>query len=145
MSITPQDILTLAKSVDLGAPCEAEVRSAISRAYYSAYHCAQSVFPPDKEFARRARTGVHESYIDQLMQAVPETTERLLAVKLKTMKERRVIADYRIGDDVRPFTAARQNQEADEVFSLLSIASTAENPVPSQQNKPRPPTLTRLK
>lgn len=159
MSVVPEDFLGLAKQVDLSVNKEIEVRNAISRAYYAAYHQTRKTFPADKEFAKNSGFGVHEAYIEQLMQFDPGTPERITAVKLKTMKGRRSIADYRLDDDVRAFTAAQQNSAAEEVFSILAVIKNNESEVaeevevysmPERRHDPdsvgaQRPTLMRLK
>lgn len=125
MSIKPADLLISAKSADnLGG--EIVIRNVMSRSYYAAYHRAHEIYPPNKEFMSRVGGGVHTSYIDQLMQSAPGTTTRAVAVRLKTMKENRTVADYKLERDIKAAEGAMQIRRAEEVFELLSAESKSE-------------------
>lgn len=121
MSISPVDFLDSAKQSLLSAEQYGEVaiRNAISRAYYAAFHQARSVFPVDREFGKNAGVGMHEAYIDQLMQADTGSDARWAAVKLKSLKGRRANADYRLDNDLPAYHATMQVTAAEELFKKL--------------------------
>lgn len=138
MSISPVDFLASAKQSLLSAEQHGEVaiRNAISRAYYAAFHQARTVFPVDREFGRNAGVGMHEAYIDQLMQADTGSDARWTAVKLKSLKGRRANADYRLDDDLPSYHATMQVTAAEELFKKLEMALPAEIEAPEESTVP---------
>lgn len=134
MSTAPLDFLESAKKF-LGETDEISTRNAISRAYYAAYHSSQEVFEVDPEFRRRSSSGVHTTYIDQLMQSEPGSPQRLTATKLSTLKGKRAAADYDLRTDIRPYVAPMQISSAEELLALhaeinMSTDSVSEGATP---------------
>lgn len=106
MAIAPSDLLKLAGSL-LAAGDEASLRSAISRAYYAAYHATLPIV--NALPAVSASGGIHAEHVGRLRQCPPR--ERC-AVKIKTLgrllnQERlsRRLADYFLDRAVTSTTA----------------------------------------
>jgi uncharacterized protein (UPF0332 family) len=99
------DFLTLANQLAT-QPDEASQRSAVSRAYYAAYHHCKDWHGNLKApgSAGGLGGGVHQVLINQLNQPAPELTaaEKLrsksLSYKLKAMRTLRNKADYKLQD-----------------------------------------------
>lgn len=117
MSVSPADFLDSARALATG-PGEISKRNAISRAYYAAYHLACKVFPPVRDDDERS--GMHRGYLDQLQNHPPGSAQRVAGVKLATLYQRRIIADYRLADSLSADAVARQMDGVSQVFNLLS-------------------------
>lgn len=127
MSITASDFLNSAKElmVDQSEPA---TRNSVSRAYYAAFHQTNGVYSPNPEFAKESKVGMHQTYIDQLMRADTGSRERTVAVKLSSMKGKRVKADYQLTETMMSYIAALQMRTAEEIFQLLSFEQEARTP-----------------
>lgn len=107
--VTPEDLLAAAEKFLLAQPLdEAHVRAAISRAYYAAYHAAYAFhgeLPLPGRLSDRPG-GEHENLIQRLERPDPrlhdEVTRisKLLAVRLRAMRDVRLRADYKLQTDV---------------------------------------------
>ncbi|PND34038.1 hypothetical protein C1I89_07255 [Achromobacter pulmonis] len=108
MSVSPTDLLMLGKRSLATHSCEADIRSSMSRLYYSAYHHGRL-------FAERlssqgddtqARGGVHARLYTALMHpSVSRTSVQYMKSKslgyiLKAMHAQRIKADYFIDTEV---------------------------------------------
>lgn len=109
MSITPNDFLLLAESLvgkDDGTTTEAALRSAASRAYYSAFHAAGSALPADLRPSGeqiRAQSS-HQAVIDAFVKwakAIRPGRMDAIAISrnLPKLKAARKRADYELSDD----------------------------------------------
>lgn len=124
MSISERDLIELARASHEHAEEEVDYRSAISRAYYAAYHrCADfhSRLPYGGKEPRGGNAGVHERLIHRLTN--PTITDEgmftrsvELGHKLKTLKMRRYIADYRLDKTVRKSDSELTVIEASELL-----------------------------
>lgn len=113
MSITPSDLIALAQTLAQN-PDEVASRSAISRAYYGAYHhCTawHNTFPAPGSAGGKPG-GMHQQLINALAQPAPETSKnqpataqkaKMLSQMLKQVKVKRTQADYDLQDH---FTSA---------------------------------------
>lgn len=117
MSVTPSNFLDSARALAADGNDEMAKRNAISRAYYAAYHRSCAAVPPQKI---AGKTGMHRSYIDQLMATAPGTIERNAAVKLSTLYSRRIKADYRLHEELPAGAVAMQISTATELFQLFN-------------------------
>lgn len=118
MSVTPSDFLDSAQKLAAAGNDEMSQRNAISRAYYAAYHRSCASLPPEKT---GGNTGMHRSYINQLMAADPGTIERNAGVKLNSIYSRRIRADYRLHENLSVGAVAMQISAATELFQLFDI------------------------
>ncbi|NYT61267.1 hypothetical protein H0A66_02850 [Alcaligenaceae bacterium] len=109
MSISERDLIDLAKASYEYAQDEVDHRSAISRAYYAAYHRCLDFHSrlPYGGKEPRGGGGVHDKLIHRLKN--PTITNEALSAqscelghKLQTLKMRRNVADYRLERTVRP-------------------------------------------
>lgn len=125
MSVTPSDFLNSAVALsNSGDKDEMTQRNILSRAYYAAYHRAHELIPFENT-ARDKDVGMHRSYFDQLLRKKKGSVERIIGEKLKSMYSRRILADYRLGEDVRNDYVPVQLYASNALFKLL------ENPTPS--------------
>ena len=96
MSVSTEDFLAQASRL-LGGEGEMDRRSAISRGYYAAYHCALSAAKrlslPEAE---RRDVGAHEKLIGRF--ECQGKGLKKLARRLRDNKRARSVADYDIGD-----------------------------------------------
>lgn len=105
MSIQKEAILSLATELGSGAT-EAHWRSAISRAYYAAYHGCNSwhsALPiPGSNAGQNG--GIHQQLINRLRNpdsSVPQaerTLSKILAMKLEVLRNQRGLADYSLDE-----------------------------------------------
>lgn len=102
MSVSPNDLLKLAKELLSRAQTEIELRNVISRAYYAAYHTARNFhdvlpkpgkLPPNK-------TGIHEELAHRLCWPTLAESDpryersRQIGRQLRWLHSERVQADY---------------------------------------------------
>lgn len=128
MSVSPSDFLQCAETLAVsGDKNEMMQRNILSRAYYAAYHRACE-FVPFKNSDKSRDSGMHRSYFEQLLQNKNGTIERKIGEKLKSMYSRRILADYRLKEDIRPDQIAVQLHSARALFKLL------ENPTQFEVN-----------
>lgn len=112
MSCKPADFFELVGALGGGEPKETKEirdRTAISRAYYGAFHTALSYATQNKAPpSRLAKGGAHEHLFDRLEQVadkLPSNEARFLRAgieNLRKLKDWRTEADYRIDDDCNP-------------------------------------------
>ncbi len=116
MSVNPSDFIESARTLS-AVRDEMSQRNSLSRAYYAAYHRTREVFEP--EIGRNDGMGMHRSYLDQLQCHNTDSTERIVGYKLAQLYQRRIVADYRLGDSLRQDAVARQLDTAAQIFNLL--------------------------
>ena len=98
----PKDFLELAKSIyqDRSNLVEARQRTAISRAYYSAFHILKPISVKiDPSIALVTSGEIHEKVITALKKS-KEGKHRVLGDKLFTLRGNRNTADYHLGEIV---------------------------------------------
>jgi uncharacterized protein (UPF0332 family) len=124
MPITPNDLLEAARRQALD-PSETWRRSAISRAYYAAYHrCRdwESTLPTLGSNAGPAG-GRHQELINRLRNPAPECgTEvghrsRASSYQLFAQRQRRVDADYDLHAEVTEATVRLQLEEVQQILT----------------------------
>lgn len=89
------DFLELAKCLVGVDPPNANVRAAISRAYYWTYHCVIEVLEQHKQFPQIEGPEAHKAVIEYLRARDP-----LAGSKLARLRHHRNLADYRCDVDV---------------------------------------------
>lgn len=124
MTITPNDLLALAQSINLQT--EVDIRNAAGRAYYAAYHMARNFHGElAKPGQAAARGGDHEDLIhrlqnpDRSLTANKATKSRAIGTLLRQIKPCRHKADYDIGQDMAAYEAALAIQTAVEIQSTV--------------------------
>lgn len=124
MSISERDLYELARASHEHAQEEVDYRSAISRAYYAAYHrCVDfhSRLPYGGKEPRGGNGGAHERLIHRLTNPTIADGDIFarsveLGHKLRTLKMRRHIADYQLSKTVRPKDAELTILEVGELL-----------------------------
>ncbi|MFS2113319.1 hypothetical protein [Herbaspirillum frisingense] len=105
MSVTFTDFYTFAKALSASS-AEIELRNSTSRAYYAAFHLAQTVMdrcPSNEHLAM----GAHERVTERL-HLQGSLSAKSLAYVLVNMKRQRKIADYEIADPFQGSIALAQ-------------------------------------
>lgn len=128
MSVTPSDLLDVARALNAGEPQdEGFQRSAVSRAYYGALHAARLTFPPVQ---RMGGEGSHVAIIEsarvhgQAATPRPGRAEaRQVTQQLAALKIARVEADYEIALDFDLGKAAEAIARAETVIRLCGVVS----------------------
>ena len=126
MSVAPADILAIASSLAQGVT-EGEWRSAISRAYYAAFHGATGWHDalPEPGNPDKAR-GEHEALIQRLVHpgkscsSTQIRTSRWLAGQLSTLRAMRVEADYQLDRSVTQERARQACASSGEVLAKIA-------------------------
>jgi len=134
MPVSSDDFIDLARRLHESADTEIDLRAAISRAYYGAYHRASFIENHLGPTAERPR-GVHDQFIQKLVEATHPTAGddgkrllRRLGYKLIAQKNLRAQADYHLAETVNEddtsmainrFSAIEQDiEEVEQHFGL---------------------------
>lgn len=122
MSCCAQDILELAKSLDLNGG-EVSCRNVASRAYYALFHCATNALPITQHDQRCA--SAHEKLIGEYHRASRglgsgRTEARLIAEALGRLKAARVLADYRLSTNFSEVNAKKAIVDAEVAFAEVA-------------------------
>ncbi len=148
MSITPAELLDLAKVI-AADPGEANQRSAVSRAYYAAYHGCKAWYeqlPGIASIGGGPDGGVHQKLINQLQNPAPELAcaatrkaSRLLGTRLQVYKTQRVRADYFLSES-NPYADWSANAIAgvEQMLAQMQPTQDALPPMAPAQEAPLP-------
>lgn len=127
MSVTPTDLLSQVKTLHAAATSEVELRTAVSRAYYAAYHQANAFH---HSLARPGRlpadkTGVHATLAHQLLHpSIPASFQhqksRDIGRHLTWLHDKRVKADYKLA---RTLVAAECDEVLRRVERIFALSS----------------------
>lgn len=124
MPVTPEQLLQQAKSIALTG--EPEIRNAIGRGYYAAYHAAKAFHEslPTSGFAA-SNVGAHEELIQCLVNPSLSTTDplcnksRRIGYILKAIKPHRVKSDYYLDQTVESTLAAEVINDAERLMKIV--------------------------
>lgn len=124
MPITPEQLLAQAKSISLTG--EPEIRNAVGRGYYAAYHVAKAFHDglPSSGIAP-PNVGAHEGLIQRLTNpTIPRsdplsTKSRQVGYILKMIKPHRVKSDYHLSDIVESNLAQQTIAEAEKLMKIV--------------------------
>lgn len=127
--ITPDDIFGVGDAL-LTAKNESHNRSAVSRFYYAAYHAAALWLEarPGMPSADGLPGGVHQQLLNKLNNGAPEWTADQkrqgikIAATLLTLKTRRGVADYQLGNNLKPGEEQIQKYDAKRLIGLCAPA-----------------------
>jgi len=115
--ITPGDLLTIAEEINSQSTDEKYDRTAVSRAYYSAYHyCLQL---ETKLPAPSRGSGAHERLSQQLIDA-RELDLRKAGIFLRQLHGDRVDADYKIFEDFDGNNVELAINQVKKIYSLVT-------------------------
>lgn len=123
MAINCQDLVDVARRLkDAGG--EPNDRSAVSRFFYGAFHSCgrwlQSL--PGMASAGGVEGGVHQALINSMRQVDRQCSDdqrrrgRRLAILVGSLRERRVVADYKLDEQLLPGEVAAQDSATVTVF-----------------------------
>lgn len=110
-----ESYLDLAKSLADRTTKEANLRSAVSRAYYAAYHVALSKTPYTK-----SETGDTHRLVAAWYSNKRDIKNRFIAAALDKMRNYRNDADYRANKQITRQTVRETIGVAEKVIALLS-------------------------
>lgn len=117
----PREFCVFAVRCTIGTPDEAACRSAISRAYYSAYLVAYA-YVREKNIRLVSqsgkRWGPHERTI-QAIGAIRHPGSRYIAVELAKLKRRRIDADYHMNYERAQEHVPRAIRDAERIIAWI--------------------------
>lgn len=124
MTCTPQDFLRLAKKLSSSAD-EIERRTAVSRAYYFAFHQADQGkdILPESQYDDRGY-GSHEAVIRRYLSCRDRKDAVKVGYVLRDMKNRRESADYELDGQCHADEPIVQIAQAERIQSLLELLAT---------------------
>ncbi|HBG88889.1 MAG TPA: hypothetical protein DDX20_01545 [Stenotrophomonas sp.] len=127
MSITEDDLLGYAKSLAEQGADECQLRASMSRSYYAAFHALLplvELLPPSAK--ARGREVTHVEVTERLVEwKVDDVCVELSSFRdikaraqraMDTARSKRVIADYRLGNDVNHSDAMGQIHRVEQVI-----------------------------
>lgn len=135
MAVSPEDFLTLGRSVEGRADCsEIELRSAYRCAYYAVHHAAKQALPRLGLVLVKARHGgAHADVEVSLINAGTHEAKELVA-QMKRLKRFRVDCDYYLEKTIdRGLLSARLADAADTFASLMRLGILAGETFPSKE------------
>ncbi|MFA6062890.1 MAG: hypothetical protein WC736_09845 [Gallionella sp.] len=98
MPVNHDDFLNSASEIALNCTGEMAQRNALSRAYYATYHKLVKIIIPDG----KVRTGIngkalgtHKNYLEQLCETPKGCVTRKIGVKMSSLYQSRINADYK--------------------------------------------------
>ena len=121
--MNPQDFLQTAQNLS-GSQYEADMRSAISRAYYAALHTAFSALPEQRRPNLKARDkSSHSKVIDAYdgwSKAIEpkRTDKRLIKEMLVAIKGQRTRADYELDTVIKKDDVSDSLEQAKAVIAM---------------------------
>lgn len=141
MATRPSQILDLARSLQAqSAASEAHARSAVSRAYYAAYHAAREFhiglaepgyMPPPRPGHKDEAAGIHVELVLRLQNPaskVRKASSKIAATSvaigsvLDALRLNRVLADYRLDEAVSEELAREALSSAESILSRCAPA-----------------------
>jgi len=113
MAIKKEDFLSFAKA--LPEDCEINLRNAMSRAYYAAYHGCLEIYEAD----RSANGGVHNKLIIALKNS-PDRKDRQLGIILDQLRLLRRTADYYLSESITLSDKQTAIKQAEKLLAILA-------------------------
>jgi len=106
--IEPSEFLTVARKLSAPGTGEAEHRTAISRAYYAAYHEAAQKYAIRKNLPLSdSLFENHQKFIHELRSQKTSSVARTIGNQLQSLKKDRVLADYKLKASVTASSALK--------------------------------------
>jgi uncharacterized protein (UPF0332 family) len=97
---------------------ETHNRTAISRAYYCAYHACANRYKPT------SAGGMHAAMIETLTKS-PSAQERKAGYILKELRDLRVIADYKLSSSITPQDTEHSIRQTEKLINTLNPPLTS--------------------
>jgi uncharacterized protein (UPF0332 family) len=124
MPITPEQLLAQAKSIDLAG--EPEIRNAIGRGYYAAYHVAKAFHDglPSSGVAA-INVGAHEELIQRLVNPSIDAADpmavksRKIGYIMRLIKPHRVKSDYYLDQTVDSSLAVEVIKDVERLMKII--------------------------
>ena len=126
MSITPKDLLSLAKRIVSAGESEVDFRNAMGRAYYAAYHEAKRFHDslPSPGNAPPSKVGVHAELAFRLQRPTIQQsdprfrTSQNVGWHMTWLHDKRINADYRLQQSIGQHDSAQTDARSERVFEL---------------------------
>ena len=112
MAIEKEDFLAFAKS--LPEDSEINLRNAISRAYYAAYHSCSEIYSSDQS----AAGGVHQRLIAGL-KGSSNRNDRQVGYVLDQLKSLRTTADYHLSESITVSDTQTSIKQTEKLLAML--------------------------
>ena len=125
MPVQPEDILTVARHLSQG-DLEANHRSAISRAYYAAYHKCRDLASKVEPMTDFRRSSGHQD-VPAVLKKIG-LKGRAVAYVLLLLREKRKKADYDIDEELETGAAKTAVQECVRVMAGVDVAGNVSRP-----------------
>lgn len=129
MSITPHDLMVFVQGLEsAGFSAEVQCRTAISRAYYAAYHDSKDwhgALPAPGRLTGTNYVGVHAELSQRLsspdasLAADQKTKSKKRAYALRDLHQHRVDADYDLSESIDAELACQAMQIAKTIISVV--------------------------
>lgn len=124
MSITPDDLIALAKELE-NLNQEVAWRSCASRAYYGAFHTARALAPDD---VRNNKRDAHEKLISWLTAHGKNNWLTVVGGLLQDIRDKRTKADYKISEGFAKGNAGIAVHLAEKMCKIISDSSNQSGP-----------------
>lgn len=140
MPVTHDDFLNSAS--DIAANCSGEMaqRNALSRTYYATYHKLINIIAPDRKVRcgmDGKPLGMHKNYIEQLSSEPAKSLPRRIGVKMSTLYQSRLTADYKPALPIAASTFSVNIGLAKDVFTLADqLAATGSSVMQGSHTPP---------
>lgn len=124
MSVSPADLINLAKTLNVGGCSETQQRAVVSRSYYAAYHGCYvwHLALPVPGTAGGAVGGTHDILISSLASPMVKgqdaTKSKMRAYKLRALKVIRVKADYKLNEDLDPHHSGQAIADSESILAI---------------------------
>ncbi|MDO9104060.1 MAG: hypothetical protein Q7U57_03775 [Methylovulum sp.] len=112
MPVDKQEFLQFAKSLPEGT--EIQIRNAVSRAYYAAYHACLEVYSIDNS----VEGGVHSKLISSLIKST-DVNDRKIGFILQQLKGLRTVADYYLSETVSAHDKETSIKQTEKLIEAL--------------------------
>jgi len=125
MSVSPNDLLRLAKDLLSPAAAEVLIRNVVSRAYYAAYHSAKTFHDALPQLGKLPAkpTGIHDELAHRLCWPnIPESDSRFqrsreIGRELRWLHSERIKADYRLDMTVTRDSALEVMERTEQLIA----------------------------
>ena len=129
MPVTPRDLVQFAAGLTTQGTDEMSCRSAVSRAYYGAYHAAEFFHAnlSSPGHLPQNPTGIHETLLHRLENPSISTSyqshilSKQVGYKCRDLKRKREKADYQLNASVDLEEARYTQTHADRILNMIGL------------------------